>query len=112
MENEVKISICKVCRKSSDKHQKIKWKTDSLCLDCHNKTQIKPKFLFDVKVETMLPATITYRIMAETPEQAAELIRNQSPNSVKYKLIGRRDIKLAVYQAGCSIIKLLKRLAG
>ncbi len=69
------------------------------------------KYYYDVKVECMLPATLTYRVLAETPEQAAELIRNQGPISVKHKLIGKKDLKLTVYDAGCSFIKLIKNLA-
>lgn len=70
----------------------------------------KPKFYYDVKIECMLPATLTYRVLAETPEQAAELIKNLSPNSVKHKLIGRKETKLSVYDAGSNLMKFMKNL--
>lgn len=70
--------------------------------------EIKQKFYFDVKVETMLPATLIYRVHAEDAQQAAEMIKNMSPVGVKHKLFGKKDIKLAVYDAGCSVIKWLK----
>lgn len=69
-----------------------------------------PKFYYDVKVECMLPATVTYRILAETPEKAAEMIKGMSPTSVKHKLIGRKELKLMVYDAGSNFIKLIKNI--
>jgi hypothetical protein len=74
------------------------------------KTAVPTKAYYDVKVEAMIPATLTYRVLAETPEQAAELIRGASPIAVKHRLVGKRDIKLAVYDAGCSFIKFLRNL--
>lgn len=75
-----------------------------------NKKEIKQKYYFDVKVETTLPATLIYKVYAETPEEASELIKNAQPNAVKYKLPGRKDIKLIVYDVGCSVIKFVKNL--
>lgn len=69
-----------------------------------------PKFYYDVKIECMLPATITYRVLAETPDKAAEMIKGLSPTSVKHKLIGRKEIKLMVYDAGSSFMKLVRNL--
>lgn len=74
------------------------------------KPEPKPKYYFDIKVETLLPATLSYRVLAETPEEAVLQIKNLSPTSVKYKLFGRKDIKLIVYEAGCSFIKFIKNL--
>ncbi|CAB4196580.1 hypothetical protein UFOVP1290_100 [uncultured Caudovirales phage] len=71
-----------------------------------------PKFYYDIKVECMLPATLTYRVLAETPEKAIDLIKGQSPTSVKHRLIGRKEIKLMVYKAGCSMIMFVKNLFG
>ncbi len=73
---------------------------------------IKPKFYYDVKVECMLPATVTYRVLAETPEQAAELIRGASPVNVKHRLIGKKDIKLSVYDAGSTMLRWMKNILG
>lgn len=72
----------------------------------------KPKFYYDVKVECMLPATLTYRVLAEDPNQAAAMIKGLSPTGVKHKLIGRKENKLIVYDAGCSMIRLVKKLFG
>jgi hypothetical protein len=72
----------------------------------------KPKFYFDVKVECMLPATLTYRILAEDAQQAAELIRGKSPNSVKHQLVGRKELMLKVYDASGCMIRFMKRLMG
>lgn len=73
---------------------------------------IKPKFYYDVKVECMLPAVLTYRVLAEDPRQAAELIKGHSPTGVKHRLIGRKELKLSVYDAGSSMIRWMKNLLG
>lgn len=70
------------------------------------------KQYYDVKVECMLPATLTYRILAENPVQAAELIKGQSPTSVKHRLTGRKNLKLTVFDAGSVMIRLVKKLLG
>lgn len=73
---------------------------------------IKPKLYYDVKVECMLPATLTFRVLAEDPEQAADLIRGASPVGVKHRLVGRKDIKLSVYDAGSTMLRWMKNLLG
>lgn len=72
----------------------------------------KPKFYYDVKVECMLPATLTYRILAEDAKQAADLIRGKSPNSVQHKLTGRKEHVLKVYDASSSMMRFMKKLLG
>lgn len=73
----------------------------------------KPQLTYyDVKVEALLPATLVYRILAEDARQAAEMIKNKQPSAVKYRLHGKKDIKLVVYDAGCTMIKFMKNLVG
>lgn len=74
--------------------------------------KIKEKHYYDVKVECMLPATLTFRVLAEEPEQALDLIRGMSPTSVKHRLLGRKDTKVSVYEAGTSMLKWMKNLLG
>lgn len=74
--------------------------------------QPKPKFYYDVKVECMLPATLTYRVLAEDPQQAAELIKGKSPNAVHHKLQGRKEMVLRVYDASGCMIRFMKKLLG
>jgi len=74
--------------------------------------KIKPKFYFDVKIECMLPATLTYRVLAEDAQQAADLIKGKSPNSVAHKLIGKKDLVLKVYDASGSMMRFMKKLLG
>lgn len=71
-----------------------------------------PKRYFDIRVECTLPATITYRVLAETPEQAASLIKGTQPTSVKHKLALRRETKITVYDSGSTIIRFIKNLFG
>lgn len=70
------------------------------------------KKYFTVKIETTLPATLTYNVLAETPEQALELTKNLQPNVVKHRLIGRRDTKVSVSDLGSCIIHFVKMLSG
>ena len=73
---------------------------------------IKDKQYYDVKVETMLPATITFRILAESPEQAADLIKGRSPIEVKHRLFGRKDLSLKVFKAGTNWLEWAKKLVS
>lgn len=74
--------------------------------------KIKNKSYYDVKIECMIPATLTYRILAEDPHQAAQLVKGKSPNSVQHKLIGRKELILRVYDSGSSMMRFMKRLLG
>jgi hypothetical protein len=77
------------------------------------KEKPKPQLTYyDVKVEALIPATLVYRILAEDAKQASEMIKNKQPNTVKYRLHGKKDIKLLVYDAGCTMIKFMKNLVG
>lgn len=73
---------------------------------------IKAKLYYDVKVECMLPATLTFRVLAEDAQQAAELIRGMNPVGIKHRLLGRKDIKLSVYDAGSTMLRWMKNLIG
>ena len=76
-----------------------------------NKNPIVKKY-FDVRIETWLPATLLFRVLAENPEDVIQIIKGLKPNSIQYNLIGRKDIKLTVYDAGCSMIRLIRNLLG
>lgn len=76
------------------------------------KEAIKQEY-FTVKLETMMPVVLTYRVLAESPEKATEkLIMN--PTSVAFseapKLIFPRlkKLKLTVYNIGTNMIKFVK----
>jgi hypothetical protein len=73
---------------------------------------IPEKRYYDVKVECMLPAVLTSRVLAETPEQAAILSKGMSPVGVKHKLAGKKELKLSVYQAGSTMLMWAKNLVG
>lgn len=70
----------------------------------------KDKRYYDVKLEVTLPAVISYRILAEDAEQAESLIRGAVPVGVKYKLAGKRDLKITVYESGSTIIRFIKNI--
>jgi hypothetical protein len=70
------------------------------------------KYYYDVKIECMLPATLTYRVLAENPQQAADMIKGLSPNAVSHKLIGRKELMLRVYDASGCVIRFMKKLVS
>lgn len=72
----------------------------------------KQKKYYDVKVEAMLPATITYRVFAEDEQEAVNLIKKTNPLSVKYNLNNKKQLKLAVYEAGTTLVRLAKNFLG
>ncbi len=76
------------------------------------KDKIINKTYFDVKVDVLLPAVLHYRVMAETAEEAASMIKNLQPNGIKHRLVGRKEFKITVYDAGSNMIKFIKNLMG
>lgn len=95
------------------------WYREGIKLDCKSQkefetTMVKtaaaqPKY-WDVKMEVLLPATLTYKVLAKSPEEALEKARKGSPQNVQYKLAGKRDMKAWVYSVGNSIVQLVKYL--
>lgn len=77
--------------------------------DKDKKDKKKEKSYYDVKVECTLPALLLFRVYAQDEEDAAQLVKHLKPNSVSYDLTKRKDLKLTIYDAGCSIIKFLLR---
>ena len=73
------------------------------------KTADEKKY-FDVKVEAMLPATLTYRILASNAEEALQLSKKAQPTGIRHRLAGKKDLKATIYDAGSSIIRLVKNL--
>jgi len=67
---------------------------------------------YDVKIDCSLPAVLHYKVLAESPEDACEKIKNLSPNGVKYKLIGRKETRITVYDMGTSLVRFVKNLIG
>lgn len=70
------------------------------------------KRYYTINVEALIPATLTYRVLAETPEQAVDLMRGLSPTGVRHKIVGKKDLKLTVAESGSSMIKLTRNLSG
>lgn len=67
------------------------------------------KHYYSVSLEALVPTTLTYRVLAETPEQALELIKNAPlATAPKLQLARLRKLKASVYLSGTSIIKLTK----
>lgn len=74
--------------------------------------QPKPKQYYEVKVECLLPAVLTYKVLAEDANQAADLIKGKAPNSIQHRLVGRKELVLKVYDAGSNMMRFMKKLLG
>jgi len=68
------------------------------------------KKYYDVRIECMVPATLTYRVFAENFDEAIELTKRQQPIHYKYKVTEKKDIKISIYDAGTSLIKFVKNM--
>jgi hypothetical protein len=74
----------------------------------------KSKEYFTVKIETVAPVILTYKILAETPEEAAEMAGKKKgqqmsgPPIILFAKLGK--LKAKVYKAGTSLLQLTKNL--
>lgn len=68
------------------------------------------KNYYDVKVETMVPATLVFRVYADSPEKAVDEIKGKTPIVFDPNLAKRKDKKIIVYEAYQCIIKFIKNL--
>ncbi len=72
------------------------------------------KSYFTVKMETISPVILTYRIYAESPEEAVQIALKQSGQqmiSPPQIIWGRlKHIKATVYASGSSLVKYVKNL--
>lgn len=73
------------------------------------------KEYFNVRLETMAPVTLNYRVYAETPEQALDmatkLAGQQQASAPVISFARLRNLKATVYTAGTSLIRLAKSFA-
>lgn len=71
--------------------------------------QVSNKQYYTVKLEVLAPTTLTYRILAENPEQALEMISraplSQAPMPNLSKM---KKIKANVWLAGTTLLQLVK----
>ena len=82
-----------------------------------NKTkqsEIKIKQYYTVKLEVTAPINITYKVYAEDPEQALDIVLKNSLQNINIPpqpiLSQMKRLKGTVYAAGNSLIQLVKTL--
>lgn len=72
----------------------------------------KLKEYFTVKIETLAPVILTYKILAETPEEAAEIAAKKkgqqmtAPPIILFAKLGK--LKAKVYKSGTTLLHLTK----
>ena len=62
----------------------------------------KEKKYYKVTVECLVPATLTFKVYAESAEKALEEFSKGSPNDFKPQVAKRKNIKASVYEYGYS----------
>lgn len=67
---------------------------------------------FDVKVECLVPAVVTFRVLAKSAEEAATLTKGKTPTNIQHKWHGRKDLIISVYDAGSNMMRFIKRLVS
>jgi len=74
------------------------------------KEKPKEKRYYTIELEAMVPATIRYRILAETPEEALDLLDKTPPlERPRTRLPGMRKQVAKVYLWGTNMLQYLKR---
>jgi len=76
------------------------------------KTEAPKQQYYTVKIEAMVPCTMTFKILATSPQEAITKARKTKPHNIIHQLNGRRDLKASVYKFGYSIIELVMNLIG
>jgi len=70
---------------------------------------IAKKKLYTVKLEVMAPVELTYKIWAESPEEAAELRGATLARPPKPNLARKKNLKATVYRYGTMMIEFIKK---
>ena len=71
---------------------------------------MKKKY-YSVVIESTVPATLKFKVEAESPQQAEELVRTHKlkPSEIKYHLNRKKDIKATVNLLYQSMILFIKK---
>src|ERR1700743_414687 len=67
------------------------------------------KQYYNILLETLIPTTLTYRVLAESPEEALDMIKTaplSGPPKLQFPKL--KKIKASIFLSGTSIIKLTK----
>lgn len=70
--------------------------------DKNKKEAPKVKKYYKVTLECLVPSTLTFKVFAESPEQALEEFQKAAPVEVKPQVAKRKNIKCFVYEFGYS----------
>lgn len=80
------------------------------------KKQAKPiiKKNYDIKISCNVPAVIHYTVLAESPEEALQILKKSRPipKSIKYELEKRKELKATVYDYMTNMIRFFKSIVG
>lgn len=76
-----------------------------------DKPKEQPKLIqYTIEVEALVPATLKYKVLAYTPEEALLSLHKATPiESPKLKFAGMKRLSAKIFNYGTSILKLSKR---
>jgi len=80
----------------------------------HKLPPAKELHYYTVKVEVTAPLVLEYRVLAEDPEEALDIVNKASPGQFfvsppKPNLSKMKKLKANIYLAGTSLLKLTKK---
>lgn len=71
---------------------------------------IPKKQPYTIKLEVTAPVELTYRVWAETPEQAVDLLLTAQMSAAPKPILSRKkNVKATVYKYGTVMIEFVKR---
>jgi hypothetical protein len=65
---------------------------------------------YDVVVEAMVPAKLTYRVKALSAEEALQKAKTIAPSKIDYNIRLKKPLRAIIYDAGSSLIRLSRSL--
>jgi len=65
---------------------------------------------YSVVIEANVPALLFYEILAESPEEAEQLIKTKSPTKIEYKIKKKKSIFIKIYEFGTCMLHKSKSL--
>jgi hypothetical protein len=72
------------------------------------------KKYYSVKVDSLVPTTLEYKVLADDPEDAINEAKKRvhKPDNIQYRLPERKDKQVSVYTWGTFMLHIKRTLVG
>jgi hypothetical protein len=103
------MQVCTKCKAQNSFVTSIKDKKTS-CSKCGTVKEKQQKN-YDIELNIMVPAIAKFRILADSPEQAYEILKQRQPNPIhiKYFLPKKTYLTMSIKESMSCLILLTKR---